>query len=100
MHKTTYAPMIYTALCIMFWMRAYTFRGEGRRGMGPGIPEFLGPVKWERADRRVPFGAQKTREFQGPTLVPKKLGNSRAQPPPTSPSNGYAGIQNIMHRAV
>ncbi len=22
-HKTTYAPMIYTALCIMFWMRAY-----------------------------------------------------------------------------
>ena len=22
-HKTTYAPMIYTALCIMFWMLAY-----------------------------------------------------------------------------
>jgi hypothetical protein len=22
-HKTTYAPMIYTALCIMFWIRAY-----------------------------------------------------------------------------
>ncbi len=47
----------------------------------------LGPVKWHRADRRVPFGA-------------KKLENSRAQPPPTSPSNGYACIQNIMHRAV
>ncbi len=31
---------------------------------------------------------------------PQKLGNSRAQPPPTSPSNGYAHIQNIMHRAV
>ncbi len=28
MHKTTYAPMIYTALCIMFWMRAYPLRGQ------------------------------------------------------------------------
>jgi hypothetical protein len=27
----------------------------------------LGPMKWHRADRRVPFGAQKTRDFQGPT---------------------------------
>ncbi len=24
------------------------------------IESFLGPVKWHRADRRVPFGAQKT----------------------------------------
>ncbi len=31
---------------------------------------------------------------------PKKLSNSRAQPPPTCPSNGYALIQNIMHGAV
>ncbi len=30
----------------------------------------------------------------------KKLENSRAQPPPTSPRNGYARIQNIMHGAV
>jgi hypothetical protein len=27
-HKTTYAPMIYTALCIMFWMRAYPLLGQ------------------------------------------------------------------------
>jgi hypothetical protein len=27
-HKTTYAPMIYTALCIKFWTRAYPLRGE------------------------------------------------------------------------
>jgi hypothetical protein len=51
-------PLIYTAPCIMFWMRAYPLRGE----VGGG---FLGPVKWHRADGRVPFGAQKTREFQG-----------------------------------
>jgi hypothetical protein len=27
-HKTTYAPMIYTAQCVMFLMRADTLRGE------------------------------------------------------------------------
>jgi hypothetical protein len=27
-HKTTYAPMIYTAPCVMFLMRADTVRGE------------------------------------------------------------------------
>ena len=71
----------------MLWMGAYTLRGEVGGGWALEFPSFLGPVKWERADRRVPFGAQ-------------KLGNSRAQPPPTSPSNVYAPIQNIMHRAV
>jgi hypothetical protein len=70
-HKTTYAPMIYTALCIMFWMRAYPLSTwASRRGLGPGIREFFGPVKWHQADRRVPLGAQ-------------KLKNSRAQPAPT-----------------
>jgi hypothetical protein len=38
-----YAPMIYTAPCIMFWMCAYQImRGSGR-GLGPGIQSFLGP---------------------------------------------------------
>ncbi len=44
------------------------------------IESFLGPVKWHQEDMRVPFfwgGAEKNR-----------------------PSNGYARIQNIMHRAV
>ncbi len=39
-------------------------RGSGR-GLGHGIREFLGPVKWHRADRRVPFGAQKTPSWGG-----------------------------------
>jgi hypothetical protein len=44
---------------------------------GPGILKLFGPyeIKLERAK------------------------NSRAQPPPTSPRNGYARIHNIMHRA-
>ncbi len=50
----------------MFLMRADTLRGQVGGG-GPGNREFLGPVKWRRADRRVPIGAQKTRDFQGPT---------------------------------
>jgi hypothetical protein len=48
-----------TAPCIMFWMRAYTLRGEVGGGWALEFLSFLGPVKWERADRGVPFGAQK-----------------------------------------
>ncbi len=72
---TIYAPMIYTAPCIMFWMRAYTLRGEVT-------------LNGTRLSARSHFTGH------------KKLGNSRAQPPSTFPSNGYACIQNIMHRAV
>jgi hypothetical protein len=46
-----YAPMIYTAY-ILFWMRAYPLRGEVGGGWALEFPSFLGPVKWERADRR------------------------------------------------
>jgi hypothetical protein len=58
---TIYAPLIYTALCIMFWMRAYPLRGEVGGGWALEFESFLGPMKWHRAERRVPFGAQKTR---------------------------------------
>ncbi len=61
MHKTTYAPMIYTALCIMFWMRAYPLQAQVGGGWALEFKIFLGPVKWHRPDRRVPFGAQKAR---------------------------------------
>jgi hypothetical protein len=55
-----YAPMIYTAPCVMLLMRAaYITRASGR-GLGPGNRYFLGPVKWHRADRRVPVGTQKS----------------------------------------
>ncbi len=43
--KTTSAPMIYTALCIMFWMRAYciSITWASGRGLGPGNLKFSGP---------------------------------------------------------
>jgi hypothetical protein len=42
---TIYALVIYTAPCIMFWMGAYTLRGEVERGWALEFPSFLGPVK-------------------------------------------------------
>jgi hypothetical protein len=57
-HKITYAPMIYTAQCIMFWMRAYPLRVQVGEGWALEFESFLGPVKWHEADRRVPFGVQ------------------------------------------
>ncbi len=52
---TIYAPVIYTRPCIMFWRSGYTLRGEVGGGWALEFPSFLGPVKWHRADRRVPF---------------------------------------------
>ncbi len=44
---TSYAPVIYTAPCIMFWMGAYALRGEVGGGWALEFPSFLGPVKWD-----------------------------------------------------
>jgi hypothetical protein len=44
--------MIYIAPCIMFWMRAYSLRGEVGGGWALEFSNFLGPVKLLRADRR------------------------------------------------
>ncbi len=62
-----YTPKIYTAPCVMFLMRADTYERQVGEGWALEIESFLGSVKWHRADRRVSFGAQKTRDFQGPT---------------------------------
>ncbi len=74
----------------MFWMRAYPFLEEVGGGWALEFSSFLGP-KWHSPISSMPFHrAQKTLEFP----------YSRAQRPPTSPRNGYAHIQNIMHGAV
>ncbi len=41
--------MIYTALCVMFLMRADTLRGDVGGGVGAGNLEFFGP-QMARAD--------------------------------------------------
>ncbi len=45
----------------MFWMREYPLRGQLGGVWALEFESFLGPVKWLRADRGVPFGAQQTR---------------------------------------
>ena len=72
-HKTTYAPMNYTALCIMFWMRAYPLLGQVGGDWALEISSILGP-KWHSPIGSMPFHRA------------QKLKNSRAQPPPTCPS--------------
>jgi hypothetical protein len=57
---TIYAPMIYPVPCVMLLMRAASITWTIGRGLALEIESFLGPVKWHRADRQVPFGAQKT----------------------------------------
>jgi hypothetical protein len=42
-HKTTYAPMVYTALCIMFLMRTYPLLGHLGGGWALEISGFWAP---------------------------------------------------------
>jgi hypothetical protein len=72
-HKlTVHIRISVTAICIMFWMRAYPLlsiiRASGS-GLGPGNREFLDSVKWHRADRQVPLGPKNSR-FPGPNPLP------------------------------
>jgi hypothetical protein len=65
--------MINTAPRIMFWMRAYPLRGQVEGGWALEIESYLGPVKWHRADRRVPFGAPKVRDMHASKTLCKGL---------------------------
>jgi hypothetical protein len=47
--------------CVKFLMRVDPLRGEVGGGWALEIETFLDPATWHRADRQVPFGAQKTR---------------------------------------
>jgi hypothetical protein len=44
-------------------MRAYPLRGEVGGGWALEFSSFLGPVKWHRADREVPFGAYPVHKY-------------------------------------
>jgi hypothetical protein len=45
-----YAPMIYSALCIMFLMRADPLQGQVEGDWSLDNEIFMGPVKWHGAD--------------------------------------------------
>ncbi len=72
-HKTTYAPMIYTSMCIMLWMNAYPLLGQVGGGWALEISSFLGP-KWHSPIGSISFHrVRKTLDFQGPTPPPPHL---------------------------
>jgi hypothetical protein len=69
--KTTYGPLIETALYIMHLMRASPLLGQVGGGRALEILTFLGP-KWHSPDGLLPFHwAQKSIDFQGP--IPSHL---------------------------
>ena len=76
---TIYAPVNFTAPCVMFFMRASALRG----GLGPGIETFLGTLKSHEPSGECDLG-------------PKKV----EIPGPNPPSVGLASMNNITHRAV
>jgi hypothetical protein len=49
----------------MLLMRTASIFWASGRGLGPGNREYFGSCETARADSRVPFGAQKNRDFQG-----------------------------------
>jgi hypothetical protein len=92
-------------------MRADPLWWQVGGGWAMEIETFLGSVKWHRADRRVPFGAQKSRKVEKVLWIgidpigkchlgPKKLEISKAQPPPSARIMDAARINSITHGAI
>jgi hypothetical protein len=88
-----YAPSSLLLISSKFWMGGGVGGGEARgpcwRGRVRGV---------EGANKRC--GNEMALSARYHFTGPKKLEKSRAHPPPPSPRNGYARIQNIMHGAV
>ncbi len=61
-----------------------TFVASGM-GLGSGNRDFFGPVKWHRAYRQLPFGAQKCLLYKSPRLTLK--GYLRSAPSASTPLN-------------
>ncbi len=81
-HKTTYGPVMDTALYVMLLMRANLLLEQVGGGWALEILTLLAPN-----GTRFTAGCH----FTGP----KKVLISRAQPPPTCPRNGFACIKTI-----
>jgi hypothetical protein len=76
-HKTTYAPMIYTALCVMFLMRADSLCGEVGGGGGGGW-------RW------------KSRVLWAPEKLHEPIGECNLGPKNHRCINSYFGFNAIM----
>jgi hypothetical protein len=68
-HKTTYAPMIYTALCIMFWMHAFLLLGQVGGGWALEFLGFWAPNGTRLSARCISQGP-KYSQGPGPNPLP------------------------------
>jgi hypothetical protein len=68
-------------------MGAYTLHGEVGGGWALEFPSFLGPVKWERADRRVPFGSGMCIPDHGSDFVPSRIPDPNCLHPGSASKN-------------
>ncbi len=89
---TIYAPMIYSAPCEMFLMRAASITWASGRGLGPGNRESLCP-KWQSPIGSIPLHRA------------QKLSISGAQPLTTCPNNGCSQwwaemLKNVSFKAI
>ncbi len=71
-HKTTYEPIIYTALCIMFLMRAYPLLGQVWGGWALELSSFLCP-KWHSHWFNAISQSPKNSQMPGPNPLPLAL---------------------------
>ncbi len=72
----------------MLLMRAASITRASGMGLGPENRDFLGPVKWHRADMRVPFGAQRPLQCAKTGSINSaygKGGGGSSPPPPHLP---------------
>jgi hypothetical protein len=53
-HKTTYGPLIDTALYVIIFDACRSITWASGRGLGPGYLEFLGP-EWHSPNGLMPF---------------------------------------------
>ncbi len=70
--------MIYAALCIMFWMRAYPLLGQVGGGGALEFSRFLGP-KWHSPIRSMPFYRDQKTGCSVAQIVPRWLAVRQAR---------------------
>ncbi len=71
-HKTTNASMIYTAMCIIFWMCAYPLLGKWE-GVGPWNSRVFWAPNGTRLLARCHFTGPKNSQIPGPNPLPLAL---------------------------
>jgi hypothetical protein len=71
-HKTTYGPLVDTALYLILLMRANPLQGQGGGGWSLEIWTFLGP-KWQSPNGSMPFHRAQKSQFPGLNPLPLAL---------------------------